>query len=147
MRRSVVPKPLFRARLKAKDLWPPPALKSNDGATLLCARAAPYAAPSDRFRSLHRGRRPMSAACRRPLPLILGALALMLAALLSGASLAADAAHGERLAKRWCASCHIVAPDQTLGADSVPTFASVARRLGFNADKTARFLMHPHPTM
>ena len=60
---------------------------------------------------------------------------------------AADAAHGETLAKRWCAACHIVAPDQTHGADSVPTFASIAKRPGFSADKTARFLMDPHPKM
>ena len=60
---------------------------------------------------------------------------------------AADAEHGEALAKRWCASCHIVAPDQTRGADSVPTFASIARRPDFSAEKTAKFLMDPHPKM
>jgi len=67
--------------------------------------------------------------------------------LVPGAALAADAAHGERLARRWCASCHIVAHDQTRGADSVPTFASIARRPGFSADAVARFLMAPHPKM
>jgi mono/diheme cytochrome c family protein len=60
---------------------------------------------------------------------------------------AADAAHGETLARRWCASCHIVAPDQTRGGDSVPTFASIARQPGFSADKVAKFLMDPHPKM
>jgi len=60
---------------------------------------------------------------------------------------AADAAHGEELARRWCASCHIVAPDQTRGADSVPTFDSIARRPGFSTDKIAMFLMDPHPKM
>jgi len=39
---------------------------------------------------------------------------------------AVDIGHGEQLARRWCASCHIVADDQTVGADSVPTFAAIA---------------------
>ena len=73
-------------------------------------------------------------------------LALALS-LLPRAGVAADADHGEQLAKRWCASCHIVAPDQTRGADSVPTFASIARQPGFSADKIAKFLMDPHPKM
>jgi mono/diheme cytochrome c family protein len=63
------------------------------------------------------------------------------------AGVAADADHGEQLAKRWCASCHIVAPDQAQGADNVPTFASIARRPRFSADKVAKFLMDPHPKM
>jgi mono/diheme cytochrome c family protein len=67
--------------------------------------------------------------------------------LVPDAALAADAAHGEGLAKRWCASCHIVAPDQTRGADSAPAFASIAKRPGFRADKVASFLMDPHPKM
>ncbi len=75
------------------------------------------------------------------------AAAFLLSPVLSGAGLAADAANGETLAKRWCASCHIVAPEQTRGADSVPTFASIAKRPGFSADEIARFLMDPHPKM
>lgn len=70
-----------------------------------------------------------------------------LALLASPAAFAADAERGETLAKRWCASCHIVAPDQTHGADAVPTFASIARRPDFSATKIARFLMDPHPKM
>ena len=77
-----------------------------------------------------------------------GIIPLALAqALLPQAGVAADADHGEQLAKRWCASCHVVASDQTRGADSVPTFASIARRPGFSADKVAAFLMDPHPKM
>jgi mono/diheme cytochrome c family protein len=59
----------------------------------------------------------------------------------------ADAAHGEALAKRWCASCHIVSDDQKRGADNVPAFASIAKRPGFAATKIAQFLMDPHPKM
>ncbi len=74
-------------------------------------------------------------------------LAITLAATLPAAALPPDADHGEMLAKRWCAACHIVAPDQTHGADSVPTFASIAKEPGFSAGKIATFLMDPHPKM
>lgn len=81
------------------------------------------------------------AACGR-----LVALAL-LAALASKPAIAADAEHGEQLAKRWCASCHVVAADQTRASDSVPAFASIAKMPGFSADKISTFLMDPHPKM
>lgn len=62
-------------------------------------------------------------------------------------SFAVDVGHGEQLARRWCASCHIVADDQTVGADSVPTFAAIAKRPNFSVDELARFLRDPHPVM
>ena len=79
-----------------------------------------------------------------------GALTLALGTAMSLASesaVAADAAHGAQLAKRWCASCHIVSPDQTRGADNVPAFPTIAKKPGFTADKIAKFLMNPHPKM
>jgi mono/diheme cytochrome c family protein len=69
------------------------------------------------------------------------------AALSTGAATAADVAHGEQLARRWCAACHIVSADQTHGADNAPAFATVAKIPGFDADKIAKFLMDPHPKM
>jgi mono/diheme cytochrome c family protein len=60
---------------------------------------------------------------------------------------AADVDHGETLAKRWCAACHIIAPDQSHGQDNVPPFATIAKIPGFNADLIAHFLMNPHPKM
>ena len=69
------------------------------------------------------------------------------AALSKGAAMPADAAHGEQLAKRWCAACHIVAADQTRGADNVPTFSSIAKTPGFSAENISQFLMDPHPKM
>ena len=83
---------------------------------------------------------------RRPVRLA-AALSFPLLTLVPVGALAADAEHGETLARRWCASCHVVAPDQTRGADSVPTFASIARRPGFSADRVALFLIDPHPKM
>jgi len=82
-------------------------------------------------------------AARRFLPGFLAALTV----LTQGPALAADAAQGEQIAKRWCAACHIVAPDQTRGADNVPPFATIANRPGFDAGKIAQFLMDPHPRM
>jgi mono/diheme cytochrome c family protein len=66
---------------------------------------------------------------------------------IASAAFAADAENGEKLARLWCASCHIVAPDQTIGADNAPAFSSVAKEPGFSADKVERFLMDPHPKM
>jgi mono/diheme cytochrome c family protein len=62
-------------------------------------------------------------------------------------ALAADFRQGQTLAKRWCAACHIVAPDQTHGQDNVPPFATIARIPGFDVAAIARFLMNPHPKM
>lgn len=65
----------------------------------------------------------------------------------AGNARAADAANGEKLAKRWCAACHIVAPDQTRGNAQVPPFAAIARKRGFDAGFVALYLLAPHPQM
>ncbi len=74
-------------------------------------------------------------------------IGIVAAASLGSIAHAADADHGELVAKRWCAACHIVAADQKQGADNVPSFASVARRPDFDAAKLAFFLLDPHPKM
>ena len=43
--------------------------------------------------------------------------------------LAADAAHGQQLALRWCAACHAVTPEAGRVADVPPPFANVASGL------------------
>jgi mono/diheme cytochrome c family protein len=76
------------------------------------------------------------------------ALALGLwASITSAAAMPAGPARGEKLARHWCASCHIVANDQKGGADTAPPFATIARKPGFDGDKIAQFLMDPHPKM
>ena len=91
-----------------------------------------YATPSHALLSLRRA----------------GAAAAAVAALAFATNAyAADPQHGETLAKRWCAACHVVAPDQSHGQDNVPPFATIAEIPGFNADLIARFLMNPHPKM
>lgn len=66
---------------------------------------------------------------------------------LASAAPAAEAEQGEVVARRWCATCHIVAPDQTRGSTQAPPFASIAGRQAFDAGKVALFLLGPHPRM
>jgi mono/diheme cytochrome c family protein len=76
-----------------------------------------------------------------------GAFGVIVALAFPAAVRAADADNGERLAKRWCAACHIVSSDQKSGSADVPSFASIAKRPDFAADKLASFLRDPHPKM
>jgi mono/diheme cytochrome c family protein len=73
--------------------------------------------------------------------------ALAALAPLSSSAFAADADNGENLAKRWCATCHVVAADQRSGSPDVPAFAAIANKPDFNAEKLALFLLDPHPKM
>ena len=59
----------------------------------------------------------------------------------------ADAANGERLAKRWCVSCHVVAPGQPAANADAPSFVSIARRPGLTRAQLAYLLLAPHPVM
>jgi len=72
------------------------------------------------------------------------AAALVLA---TPACYAADAEHGRDLAKRWCASCHLVSADQARASADVPPFATIARSPNFDAKRLAYFLLDPHPKM
>jgi mono/diheme cytochrome c family protein len=62
-------------------------------------------------------------------------------------AMAADADRGAELAKRWCASCHVVDSGQKQGSADVPPFAAIANKPDFNAEKLAFFLLDPHPKM
>ncbi len=74
----------------------------------------------------------------------LGAASLALAAFGHGA-FAADATKGEIIARRWCASCHLVATDQTVANPDAPSFAAIAGRK--EPANLAAFLTDPHPKM
>ena len=78
---------------------------------------------------------------------ICGLFALAVSAALPGAAAAADAGNGALLAKRWCASCHIVAADQKTGNTQTPPFSAIAKTPGLDAAKLAYFLLLPHPKM
>jgi mono/diheme cytochrome c family protein len=60
---------------------------------------------------------------------------------------AADADNGARIAQRWCAACHVVAPDQSHANTEAPPFAELAKLPNFDAGKVAVFLLNPHPRM
>lgn len=59
----------------------------------------------------------------------------------------ADPDDGEKLARRWCAACHLVAPDQQRTSTDAAPFAAIAHVPGFNREKLAYFLLEPHPKM
>jgi mono/diheme cytochrome c family protein len=70
------------------------------------------------------------------------------AAGLSGSlAMAADADHGSDLAKRWCATCHVVNADQKRASTDAPPFAVIAGKSNFTPEKIAFFLLDPHPKM
>ncbi len=62
-------------------------------------------------------------------------------------SFAADADHGKDIAKRWCASCHLVERGQKSATDQAPAFDYLAKMPDFNANKLAFLLLLPHPNM
>jgi mono/diheme cytochrome c family protein len=72
---------------------------------------------------------------------------LLLLTCTSEATFAADADHGSTLAQRWCASCHVISSAQRVEIDHSPSFASIAQRADFSAEKLAFFLLEPHPKM
>jgi mono/diheme cytochrome c family protein len=58
----------------------------------------------------------------------------------------AEAAKGEVIAKRWCAACHLVSPDQKLASPDVPGFATIAHKQ-LPPKQLKTFLIDPHPKM
>ena len=79
--------------------------------------------------------------------IISGLVLLTAVTALSQAAVAANATNGERLAKRWCAACHVVATDQKSGNTQVAPFSAIAKVPGFDAGKLALYLLLPHPKM
>ena len=79
--------------------------------------------------------------------IISGLVLLTAVTALSQAAVAASATNGERLAKRWCAACHVVASDQKSGNTQVAPFSTIAKMPGFDAAKLALYLLLPHPKM
>jgi mono/diheme cytochrome c family protein len=72
----------------------------------------------------------------------------MLATIFAATSaLAADPDNGQRLARQWCAPCHVVASSQRGTTGEAPPFATIARRPDFNTATLALFLLEPHPKM
>ena len=64
-----------------------------------------------------------------------------------GAGQAADVSNGRDIAKRWCASCHLIESGQTNATDQAPPFAYLAKTPDFDRSKLAFLLLMPHPNM
>jgi mono/diheme cytochrome c family protein len=60
---------------------------------------------------------------------------------------AGSAQNGKLVAERWCASCHLVSPEQTRAATDVPSFVAIAKRSQAKLDWLLAFLTDPHPPM
>jgi mono/diheme cytochrome c family protein len=84
---------------------------------------------------------------RRPCAHTIGGLLAGIIALAASTTYAADPSNGERLARQWCASCHLVAPDQTGPTSEAPPFPTLGARTDLDAGKIALFLLDPHPRM
>jgi len=74
-------------------------------------------------------------------------LSLLLPMTLAHTPAAADTANGEKLAKRWCAACHVVAADQRQGTTQAAPFSAMAKEPGIDAARIALYLLLPHPKM
>ena len=72
----------------------------------------------------------------------------MIAIVATGAfpAFANDATNGQRIAERWCASCHVVKSGQAMASADVPPFTAVAAKYSDVATLTA-FLSAPYPRM
>jgi mono/diheme cytochrome c family protein len=74
-------------------------------------------------------------------------LAVAITGLGGSVALAADAEHGAELAKRWCATCHLVESGQKQASADVLSFEAIATKSDFTPEKVAFFLLDPHPKM
>jgi mono/diheme cytochrome c family protein len=65
----------------------------------------------------------------------------------SHSAFAVDPNHGEEIARRWCAECHVVANDQRQVLSQAPPFSAIARNPEFDVYRLVFFLLEPHPKM
>ena len=79
--------------------------------------------------------------------IVSGLLSLFLIAVFANAAAAADAANGGVLAKRWCATCHVVASDQQSASGQAAPFSAIGKTPDLDPAKLALFLLLPHPKM
>lgn len=85
---------------------------------------------------------------RRPASWLLAACAAGLLAAPASAQQQPDARAGERLARQWCASCHLVASDERARApDTAPPFASIAARPSATPGALRTIIQMPYPRM
>jgi mono/diheme cytochrome c family protein len=86
-----------------------------------------------------------SSSTRKPALLLLPAA---MAFLLPGWVTAQDVGRGERLAKTWCANCHVVEKTPSAAiANGLPTFASLSNLPGQSADRLRAAMNPQHSRM
>jgi mono/diheme cytochrome c family protein len=61
--------------------------------------------------------------------------------------LAADAEEGRRIARTWCAACHVVEATQTNASDVGPAFSQIANDPATTGEGLRNWLADPHPPM
>lgn len=93
------------------------------------------------------GKAKFRASLLRKLKIASALLVFILPASSANVRAAGDPAEGERLARQWCAACHVVADDQESGTEAVPSFTEIAETRGFSEATLAGFLADPHPKM
>lgn len=62
-------------------------------------------------------------------------------------SLGADPLNGKDIAKRWCATCHLIESGQASASDQAPPFTYLAKTPDFDQNRLAFLLLVPHPNM
>ena len=75
------------------------------------------------------------------------ALGLACAALAAAPAGAADLANGDRLARQWCANCHLVRGAAQQSTQQGPPSLQAIADSGMPADRLRAFLSHPHGEM
>jgi mono/diheme cytochrome c family protein len=73
--------------------------------------------------------------------------AFMGVAVASFSATAADRRAGEKLARQWCSSCHLIGAAQNAGGDAAPPFALIAESAAERTDDLEAWLADPHPPM
>lgn len=72
--------------------------------------------------------------------------ATVLPAMLAYPALAGEPAKGLELARRWCASCHLVEPGGA-ARDAAPSFAAISNDPATTPHRLRAWLFSPHPPM
>lgn len=73
-------------------------------------------------------------------------LAVPLSLTLAPAFAQGDAEEGRRIARQWCAACHIVGPDSR-GGDAAPPFIALANDPRKTEAYLKNWIRNPHPPM
>ena len=80
------------------------------------------------------------------LPRTLALQLLGAACVWAGVANAGEAVEGQKIAERWCVSCHAVSAKST-ARDSAPPFGVLARDGVYDRERLLQLLTDPHPPM